>query len=238
MIGIYKIENLINNKKYIGQSINIQDRWYHHRIISLGDTESYKLNQGLIHRAIKKYGIENFSFEVIEECTTNELDEKEIYWIAYYHTYIEDPLCHGYNLTPGGNQRLLIPVDQYDKMGQFIQTFTSVSEAANYASGICNLINCLKGRNPSSGGYQWRYHGEEPPGPLIYKVTDAHNWSSAKKSINQYTKDGQYIATFQSAHEAARSLKGKKNSGHISECCARKRKSAYGFIWKYASEDY
>lgn len=232
MIGIYKIENLINHNIYIGQSINIKFRFYQHKLYST-DLIKYKRNALGIDYALNYYGINNFSFDVIEECNIENLNQREIYWIQYFDSY-----NNGYNNSQGGLLRHYKKIDQYDKTGKFIQTFNSISEAADYASGTCNLINCLKGRNPSSGGYQWRYHGEEPPGPLIYKVVDAHNWSSAKKSIDQYTKDGQYITTFQSAHEAARSLEGKKNSGHISECCAGKRKSAYGFIWKYSNEDY
>lgn len=45
----------------------------------------------------KKYGFENFSFEILEECKTEELDEEEIYWIKYYDSYNK-----GYNLTGGG----------------------------------------------------------------------------------------------------------------------------------------
>jgi hypothetical protein len=49
-------------------------------------------------------------------------------------------------------------------------------------------VTALKRRVSLAGGYQWRYHGEEAPGPLIYKVIDNRNWSSSKKAINQYTK--------------------------------------------------
>lgn len=51
----------------------------------------------VFHRALKKYGLSNFTFEVVEECSLEELDEKEIKWIAYY-----DSWKNGYNMTPGG----------------------------------------------------------------------------------------------------------------------------------------
>lgn len=51
---------------------------------------------------MKYYGIENFSFEIIEECPPQELNNREIYWISYYHTWVLDPQCNGYNLTNGG----------------------------------------------------------------------------------------------------------------------------------------
>lgn len=93
MTGIYKIVNLINNKVYIGQSKNISRRWGDHR-------RRYKTEDCSIYRAIRKYGIENFSFEVIEECDIEQLNEREIYWIQYYDSH--NPL-KGYNLTDGGN---------------------------------------------------------------------------------------------------------------------------------------
>lgn len=92
MIGIYKITNLINNKCYIGQSVDINRRFSNHK--------SYKLKNSdyPLYQAFRKYGIENFSFEVIEECSIAALDEREIYWIDYFDSYY-----HGYNQTTGGN---------------------------------------------------------------------------------------------------------------------------------------
>ena len=94
MIGIYKIRNLINNKVYIGQSINIARRWKDHR--SAINDETYK--DYPLYKAIQKYGIENFEFSVIEECEKEELNEKEKYWISCYNSY-----NNGYNQTKGGD---------------------------------------------------------------------------------------------------------------------------------------
>lgn len=89
MIGIYKITNKINNKCYIGQSVDITRRIREHR-------NCKSKSQG-IDSAIQKYGIDNFTFEIVEECTQQELNEKEIYWIQYYNSYLK-----GYNETSGG----------------------------------------------------------------------------------------------------------------------------------------
>lgn len=74
MIGIYKITNKINGKFYIGQSVDIERRFMEHKTPH-GTITSIKL-------AMRKYGKENFLFEVIEECLEEDLNEREMYWIA------------------------------------------------------------------------------------------------------------------------------------------------------------
>lgn len=236
--GIYKIENLINHKKYIGQSVDIYDRWWHHKNIVKQpyDIEHYSA----IHKAIKYYGIENFSFEIIEECSPKELNNREIYWIAYYHTWVLDPQCNGYNLTNGGEGSSRKAVDQYDLLGNFIRTFTSITEAAHSTNiNMPRIGMCINKQAKTAGGFQWRLHNEEPPGPVKYyrgnKKISKNNSNNPYK-INQYDKNGNYINTFDTAKDAALSL-NKDRSNHISECCIGKRKSAYGFIWKYADKD-
>lgn len=88
MIGIYKITKKENGKSYIGQSNDIKRRFKEHQ---------YKTDIP-IELAIQKYGINAFTYEIIEECLPEELDEKEKYWIAYYNTY----KGFGYNCSEGG----------------------------------------------------------------------------------------------------------------------------------------
>jgi len=84
MTGIYKITNLFNGKSYIGQAVDIKRRWTEHKSHSfLPDHISYNY---AIHRAIRKYGIESFSFEVLEECSESTLNEREIFWIVKFNT--------------------------------------------------------------------------------------------------------------------------------------------------------
>lgn len=96
MIGIYKIVNKINNKIYIGQSKDIEKRWINHRS-DANNIHSHCYNYPL-YRAFRKYGLENFDFQVIEECSVEELNKKEQYWITYY-----DSFFNGYNQTFGGD---------------------------------------------------------------------------------------------------------------------------------------
>lgn len=95
-IGIYKIENLINHKIYVGQSRKIEKRWTNHKSSAFNQKEhNYK---SPLYRAFRKYGIENFQFSILEECSIEELNQKEIYWINFYNSFF-----NGYNLTFGGD---------------------------------------------------------------------------------------------------------------------------------------
>ena len=93
--GIYKIENLINHKCYIGQSIHIETRWKRH----LDCINNYPL-----YKAIRKYGLENFSFVILEECNKNDLDSKEEYYMKKYNS-----LIRGYNQVKAGQGGVKLP---------------------------------------------------------------------------------------------------------------------------------
>lgn len=84
--GIYKIENLITHKVYIGQSIHIFQRWNQHF-----HYESMPWLHSLLYDDFAAYGIENFSFQILELCEEEQLDEREIYYIEKYNAY-EDGL--------------------------------------------------------------------------------------------------------------------------------------------------
>ena len=104
MVGIYCITNLVNNKKYIGQSSEIERRWKEH--IKEANKGS---NKSILYQAIRKYGLENFKFKILEECNLEELDERERYWIKFYQTYPPN-LEKGYNMSPGGENKGLCKV--------------------------------------------------------------------------------------------------------------------------------
>lgn len=96
MIGIYKYENKINHKIYIGRSINITKRKWEH----LHNPSPYSyFDQELI-----KYGEDNFNFTVLEECSIDNLYAREQYWIQFYNSYKLDNPLYGYNLTRGGEE--------------------------------------------------------------------------------------------------------------------------------------
>lgn len=88
MIGIYCWTNLINNKKYIGQATDIERRKKQH--INQAGKLTTKLS-----RALGKYGLNNFDFQILEECLADQLNQREHYWIHYYNTLKDE---FGYNI--------------------------------------------------------------------------------------------------------------------------------------------
>lgn len=89
--GIYKITNLVNDKVYIGSALNLKRRFHEH-ISSL--TSGTHFNRHL-RRAWLKYGSENFKFEILEECDSTFLLEREQYYIDTYNS-----VELGYNILP------------------------------------------------------------------------------------------------------------------------------------------
>lgn len=79
--GIYKITNLENQKCYVGQAANIADRWKQHIKRGIG-AEAPTRNK--LYPAMLQYGVENFTFEIVEECSRTMLNEREDYWQDYF----------------------------------------------------------------------------------------------------------------------------------------------------------
>ena len=81
--GIYKITNLLTEQCYIGQSVNISDRWKQHCKCGLGIQASAT---NTLYKSMQKDGVWNFSFQLLEECPRDQLNEKEKYWIQMYQS--------------------------------------------------------------------------------------------------------------------------------------------------------
>ena len=91
--GIYKITNIITGECYIGQAADIASRWSEHAKCGLGiDTPA----GNKLYKAMQEYGLQSFSWELLEKCDRAELNEKERYYISLY-----DSVNYGYNILKG-----------------------------------------------------------------------------------------------------------------------------------------
>ena len=140
---IYIITNDINNKVYIGQTImTLKKRFSAHCCYN----ESDKNKSMYIKRAIHKYGREHFKISLIEECSLDNLNEREKYWIEFYDSY-----NNGYNLTLGGSSnyfslhRLEETID-IKKFEQYIIEFKPLARDVAKHFGICksSVYNLIK----------------------------------------------------------------------------------------------
>lgn len=205
---IYKITNDINNKIYIGLT-NLQnpaDRWKRH----LKDYKNATLySKRPLYEAMQKYGIEHFSFQVIEE--TENTAEREKYWINYFRTYIGFKDCNGYNATLGGDglAKNIFSQEEEDFIIDLFEEHLSCNE-------IAEQLNCTAERIS-----------------LFLKSRELTPKSFKGNKVGQYSKDGILLQIFDSSKQAAEALNKKGKGGHITEVCNGIRKTAYGFIWKY-----
>lgn len=223
--GIYKIENLINHNVYIGQSVDIQKRWREHLFAARHlDCKDHNMP---IHLALSKYGEDNFSLEVLEECPKNLLDEKEVYWIEKYNSYKK-----GYNATIGGcqnHEHLGTPVELYDLEGNYVTEYSNATEAAK-ALGISRntIYQILYGQRLSAKGFQFKRKNSNK---IITKYKSRQGGSIP---IYQLDLNGSIIKKWDSATQAARELNF--DASTITKCCKGKLKTHNGFKWQYASE--
>ena len=208
MAYIYKIVNDINQNIYIGKTErSIQERWREH----CKEYSRERAEKRPLYSAIKKYGIENFHIELIEE--TENPEDREIYWIEYYGSF-----KNGYNATIGGDGKKYIDYDLVVATYQELLNMTDVAKRLGiHPDTVSNIL----------------------------KIKDIETLSSEEvsknktgKIVNQYNLNGEYIQSFPSAKAAADFL-GKTTStskgatSHITDVCRGKRKTAYGYIWKF-----
>ncbi len=80
--GIYKITNKQNQMCYVGQAVNVAERWKQHIKRAIG---AEPMTNNKLYPAMKKFGVENFTFELIEECSQDKLNQREDYWQDFYN---------------------------------------------------------------------------------------------------------------------------------------------------------
>lgn len=118
---IYKIENQINHKLYIGKTLfTIDRRWDQHKRNVMDD----KFNHMPLYHAMRKYGVDNFTISCLEEVNDkSKLSERERYWIRYFDTY-----NNGYNATRGGDGSILY---DYDAIWELWKNGLNIKQIAN-----------------------------------------------------------------------------------------------------------
>ena len=218
--GIYKITNNTNGKSYIGQSVDIFRRWKEHKNNIGKEGFDY-----ILYHSLKKHGINKFSWEIVEECSKDFLDEREIYYIDLYNTYINTKNSNGYNMTLGGSGSkgvCSIPVSQYDFDGNLIATYLSITEASE-ATGVTDsgISSCCLHKRNHAGDYLWRYASDESPQPYEGRGT----------RVLQYDLQGKFLKRFVNARVASKEVGCFLQQ--ITQCCKGTYKSAGGYQWKY-----
>ena len=211
---IYKITNDINNKVYIGLTVNtLEYRFKQHKYDSKkGDKKLYK--------DMRKYGFEHFHIEELEKCVNNQLGVRERFWISYY-----DSFYNGYNDSFGGEGHLTYDHDAI--LNTILEKkYTCQTIANQYGCGINVVYNVAR-----MNGIDLSYCHK------LKQYTKKNN----SKIVIQYDIKNNYIQEFPSIAEAARWLFNNQkcktlNKGvisHIREVCNNKRNTAYGYIWKF-----
>lgn len=251
MIGIYKITNP-KGKIYIGQS----------KDISLRFKDYFKLNhcksQPKLYYSLKKYGPENHIFEIIEECSIEQLDEREIYWIKYYKSFKD-----GLNLTEGGEgckgfkrskeMNVKHSLKMIGKTKTSLQkekislSLTGKIRSKDFGKKIS--LKMKKNIPKKDKIYKNPEHylaGKERPEWVKEKIKEGMARNKKPKSketiekmknsrktipILQYDLNDNFIKEWKSQTEAAKFYE--LNSTGIMCCCKGKQKTAGGFKWKY-----
>lgn len=209
MSYIYKIINNVNDKVYIGKTaFSINKRFQEHCKDAFRDRNEKRP----LYAAMRKYGTDAFSVSLIEECDDTVAADREAYWIGVYKAY-----STGYNATLGGDGKFLY---DHEAIAKRLKEHPYSFDVADEFGCCIDIIREIANQNE----IQLLSRGE-------------HN----KKFITAYTKNGDAVQSFDSTVEAAQWCfdNGKcatLNSGvrgHIADCANGKRKSAYGYIWKY-----
>jgi len=222
MTGIYKITSP-SGRIYIGQSVDIENRWKYYKHIN-----SIKC-QLKLYNSLKKYGYENHKFEVLEECSKEQLNEREIYWGLHFNT-INEGLNHKL-----GNQNSIISEEtkikmskkiyQYDLEGNFIKEWKSVNEASlelNMSKGwLSHIVN-----HPTMTLKNFRFTDTK-----VLKLNPITKNFKSKKPVLQYSLEGDLIKEWGSAKEAATYLN--IFIQNITACCRGEIQTCCNFIWKY-----
>lgn len=203
MAYIYKITNDINDNVYVGETIRpLEKRWQQHK------KHATDINKcGHLQLAMRKYGIEHFLIELIEECPDDIRFEREKYWIEQYNSYYD-----GYNSNLGGEGSSLYSYEDIYELWE--EGYTT--------SQICEKLGCCDATVHTA---LQRYN--------IGRIDHINRIFA--KPVEQYRTNGELVATYPSANAAGHSL-GLANGSNILKCCLGEIKTSKGYIWKFVED--
>lgn len=246
LCGVYKITNLVNGKVYIGQSVNIKNRWKDH-VNSLNRNDS---NCTLLQRAWNKYTQESFSFEILELCSEDMLDEIEIKYINIYNA------CkNGYNIESGGNTNKHLSDETKQKLSKSHAGIKMSDETRKKMSqsriGEKNpmygqthsevtrkkISDAAKGRpgRPRTDYQKERARianlGKEVSEETRKKISEANKGNIPYNKNLRSVYCIELNKVFENASSAGKELNIR--SGNIIACCEKIRKTCGGYHWMY-----
>ena len=233
MCGIYEIINIVNNKRYIGQSVNISARFRHHKN-KLRKNEHRNL---YLQNAWSKYGEENFVFNIITICDETELDELEKKYIIIYNTCER---TYGYNIDNGGNSNKHLSVETRKKISEAHKkenlSDETIKKMSESAKNRCEMQwwkdhyhDILTGRNIS----------EETKKKMSEAHMDKKHSNETRTKISNALKGDPVMCVelglvFDCAKDACVKLNiGNTASGRILQCCRGDRETCGGYHWQF-----
>lgn len=174
---IYIIRNTVNTKVYVGQTtVSIKLRFQNH-LSAARNGKDY-----IIGKAIRKYGEDKFYIELLEECSEEELNEKEIYWISYFNSANSR---FGYNMSIGGNvTRTTIELDKELILSMFNSGIPAYKIAKIIHTGIPNVTKLLKDNNIIYGNALQKTTEEEEK-EIIELYKSGHRTMDISRKFNR-----------------------------------------------------
>lgn len=160
--GIYKITNMLDGKIYIGQSKDIEERWRRHKSCARNEDKKTRLYQ-----AMRKDGLENFSFEIVELCPIEQLNEREWYYICKFKTLEEK---YGYNMSTKANLQKKFTKEQVEKAQDLLKNSTltnkEIAQMFNASHTWVSLVN--------KGQLWYNENLDYPLRPVISNIKKEH----------------------------------------------------------------
>lgn len=237
---IYLITNLINENKYVGQTVmQLNKRWLAH----IQESKTY--SERPLYRAINKYGIENFKIKILEECNEDVLSDREMYWIEKLNTYhngynqnineseqinnISKALKEkvnrgekwGFMLTPNeGGKHCKRKIEGINvKTGEIVE-FDSITEAAEKVNGKNSNISKALKDGFNAYGYKWKKLDNRP---------------IARPVIGYDKKTGKIVYEYESIGKAEIDIRGKTGTGIIKSLKNPGKNSWMNCYWYYTN---